>query len=287
VTPSTSAGAVAPIKLDSGLAYAGEGDAALKGDLYRPAEDSLGTGERTPVILIIHGGAFKGGSRGALSHWGRWLARQGIAAFSIDYTLATTERPSFPTPMEDARAAIAYVRARADELDLDAARIAVMGCSAGATIAASLALSAGDEPPVQTAIVICGVYDMIAQWEHDQLHRPADQQTEIYLGGNPMNARERFYEASPLVHASEQNAADTRWLVAWGDHDNVVNPRQSTTLAEHLNRAGAMVRLAPIAGAAHLWYIEGQAGEIDPAAATFNGRLAERILVFLRDWCGW
>jgi acetyl esterase/lipase len=287
VRPSTSAGALLPIRLDSGLAYAGEGDPALKGDLYRPAETALGPGERTPVVLIVHGGAFKGGSRGALAHWGRWLARQGVAAFSIDYTLATTERPSFPTPIEDARAAIAYLRAHADELGLDAGRIAAMGCSAGATIAASLALSAGRETDVKTAIVICGVHDMIAQWEHDQLHRPTDQQTEIYLGGNPMTARERFYEASPLVHASQQNAAGTRWLVAWGTDDNVVDPRQSTVLAEHLNRAGAMVRLAPIADAAHLWYLEGQAGEIDAEGSTFNGRLAERILVFLTDWCGW
>lgn len=289
------------IRIDAGLRFGGD-DSPLLGDLYRPAATSPAT---FPVVLIIHGGAFHVGSRSAFEHWGRLFAREGVAAFSIDYTLAAPGRPSFPGAVNDARAAVRFLREQAAALDIDAARLAAMGCSAGATIAATLTLTAEapdgggavvdldqlSAPPadrIDTAIVVCGTYDLIAMWEHDRLHRLADGHTEGYLGGTPMDVRRRFFDASPLYHASRANAEGTRWLVSWGTMDDVVPPeRQSVVLAEHLSRAGAMVRLAPVVGAAHFWYLEGRTGEIDLTAQTFNARLAERIFAFLRDWCGW
>lgn len=289
------------IRIDPGLRFGGD-DVPLLGDLYRPPATSPAP---YGVVLIVHGGAFHVGSRSAFEHWGRLFAREGIAAFSIDYTLAAPGRPSFPVAVNDARAAVRFLRERADALDIDSARLAAMGCSAGATIAATVTLTAEapdgngavvdldqlDAAPadrVDTAIVVCGTYDLVAMWEHDRLHRLADGHTEGYLGGTPMDVRRRFFEASPIYHASRQNAEGTRWLVSWGTMDDVVPPeRQSVVLAQHLNRAGATVRLAPIEGAAHFWYLEGRRGEIDLAAPTFNARLAERIFTFLRDWCGW
>ncbi|MEA2622513.1 MAG: hypothetical protein QOH61_1423 [Chloroflexota bacterium] len=286
------------VRVERDVHYAGAGHPALVGDLYHPSSS-----EPAPAVLIVHGGAFKGGSRAALSHWGTWLAGQGFLAFSIDYTLAAHDRSSFPAAVDDARTAVEYLRANAAELHIDPERIAAMGCSAGATIAATLTLTRhggaaggvsdhgesdrGGSADVAVAIAVAGVYDLVEQWEHDQLFRPADQQTEIYLGGTPMDARPRFYAASPLVHASRQNAAATRWLLAWGTADDVVSPEQSVVMGRHLNRAGATVRLAPIESAAHFFYLEGRGRAIDATAPTFNGRLAERILTFLRDWCGW
>ena len=292
----------AGIRVDPGISFGTGADGPLMGDLYRPEASTPGP---YATILIVHGGAFHVGSRSSFAHWGRFLAREGFAAFSIDYTLATRDRPSYPSAVNDARAAVRYLRDQASRLELDGARLAAMGCSAGASIAATLSLTAEapdgsdtlvdldqlERPPadrVDTAIVVCGTYDMIAMWEHDRVHRLSDGHTEGYLGGTPMDARRRFFEASPLTHASRQNAEGTRWLVAWGTNDDVVPPeRQAIVFAEHLSRAGAMVRLAPIVGAAHFWYLEGRTGEIDPAASTFNARLAERILAFLHDWCGW
>jgi acetyl esterase/lipase len=292
----------ADVRVETGLAFGGPADAPLLGDLYRPDAATPGP---YPVVVIIHGGAFHVGSRSAFEHWGRFLAREGFAAFSIDYTLATAERPSFPTAVNDARAAVRHMRENAASLELDAARLAVMGCSAGATLAATLVLTADspdgsgalvdhDQLPgsaadrVDTAIVVAGTYDLIAMWEHDRVHRLVDGHTQGYIGGTPMDARRRFFEAAPLTYASRQNAEGTRWLISWGTHDDVVPPeRQSVVFAEHLSRAGAMIRLAPIVGAPHFWYLEGRKAEIDPAASTFNARFAERLLTFLRDWCSW
>jgi pimeloyl-ACP methyl ester carboxylesterase len=97
-----------------------------------------------------------------------------------------------------------------------------------------------------------------------------------------MDRREAYYKASPLYHASQQNAARTRWLVSWGTEDDVVNPRQSTVFVEHLKRANALVRIAPIPGASHFWQVESTVEE-SPILTFF----AQRLFEFLETWAGW
>ena len=54
-------------------------------------------------------------------------------------------------------------------------------------------------------------------------------------------------------------------------------------LARQLQMAGALVRLAPVVGAAHFWYMEGEVEE----PGSFNAHFAGRLLGFLRTWSGW
>ena len=51
---------------------------------------------------------------------------------------------------------------------------------------------------MKTVIVFYGVYDLQAQWEHDQMTRPRDQITEKFLDAPPIISRKLFFEASPL-----------------------------------------------------------------------------------------
>ncbi|MHB2035255.1 MAG: prolyl oligopeptidase family serine peptidase [Nitrososphaerales archaeon] len=171
-----------------------------------------------------------------------------------------------------------------------------MGTSAGVHLLSLMAL-AGDAPVFQSpyteetwhgysakldvAIVTCGIYDMISQWEHDQLMRPLDHITERYMGGTPMSIREKFYQASPLYHASSQNAAGTKWLIAWGTADNVVDYKiQALPFLTALTRAGALVRSVELVGAEHFWTMEPL--DSDVHCRIFTGRLPQ----FFTN-CGW
>src|SRR6266702_612568 len=49
---------------------------------------------------------------------------------------------------------------------------------------------------------VYGAYDLLAQWQHDQLARPRDQFTEVWLGKSPMESKQLFYEASPLTYTT-------------------------------------------------------------------------------------
>ncbi|TSE32647.1 alpha/beta hydrolase [Tepidimonas charontis] len=96
-----------------------------------------------PVLLYLHGGGFVVGSVHTHAALCRHVAHlAGCAVLSLDYRLAPEHR--FPTAVNDAFDALAWLRATAAALGLDGARIAVGGDSAGGTLAAVTALQARD-----------------------------------------------------------------------------------------------------------------------------------------------
>ena len=252
-----------------------------------------------PAFVMVHGGAFVKGDRSSYAPWGRFLAANGYAALSTSYRLATADRTTSPEAIWDVKAAVQLVRGSAAELRVDPARIGILGGSAGGYLAAMVALTATDpafanpypdpfqdvSAAVSVAVPMAGLFDLVACWEYDRVSRPpGDQPLERYLGGTPLTERRRYYEASPVFHASAANATGTRWLITWGMSDEVVPPASnSEALVRDLQLAGALVRVAPIPGAGHFWYMEGEV--LEPGA--ISARFASRLLGFLRTWSGW
>jgi acetyl esterase/lipase len=147
----------------------------------------------------------------------------------------------------------------------------LIGDSAGAHLSALVAL-AGKEPlfssqylsdrhaatpaEVKAVVGFYGVYDMLAQWEHDQITRPRDQIVEKLLGGPPMVSRKVFFEASPLSYATiDKNS--TRFLLIYGREDDVVDPAtQSEKFLTALRQAGFFARAIVVPGAGHFWSVD-------------------------------
>src|SRR5579862_5655469 len=194
------------------ILYAVHDGMELLGDLYRPRGLA-----KAPVLVAVHGGGFQVGDRKFYRYWGPYLARHGYAVFSIEYRLMKPGVSTWPGALCDTRAAVQFARGEAAGLGLDPDRIGLIGDSAGAHLSALAAL-AGEEPlfsghyrgdrhasvssQVKAVVAFYGVYDMVAQWEHDQLSRPRDQITEKFLGCPPMVSRKTFFEASPLSYAT-------------------------------------------------------------------------------------
>jgi acetyl esterase/lipase len=103
------------VTMKSAVPYAEHGGVRLVGDLYLPA----GRG-KAPVVVAFHGGAWRSGSRAFYRYWGPFLARNGYAVFTVDYRLGKPGR--YPAAVEDAKAAVEFVRARADEFQIDVER---------------------------------------------------------------------------------------------------------------------------------------------------------------------
>lgn len=266
------------------IAFAQRDGASLAGDLYLPK--GL---DKAPVIVAVHGGGWQGGSRAGYKYWGPFLARNGYALFSIDYRLG--KPGTYPASAYDVKAAIQFVRAKAGELGLDPERIGLMGDSAGAHLAALVAIApdqfateyrgdpnAAVEANVKAVVGFYGVYDMLAQWDHDQIARPRDQIAEKYLGASPMQNRRVYFDASPLSYATiDRNR--TRFLLVHGTADDVVDPTtQSKAFQTALNQAGIFVRRFVIPGAGHFWASDPFEGETGGYGAT----AAPTILRFLQ-----
>lgn len=133
--------AMRDVRVDRDVPYLPSGLSAHRLDVWRPA-DARGP---LPTVLYLHGGAFRILSKE--THWVLALAfaRHGYAVFSINYRLAP--RHPFPAAMEDACAAWRWARSNAAAWGGDPDRIVIAGESAGANLAAALAVATSFERP--------------------------------------------------------------------------------------------------------------------------------------------
>jgi acetyl esterase/lipase len=269
----------------AGIEYVQHDGIKLIGDLYRPNDLP-----KAPVVIAVHGGGWQNGSRASYQYWGPFLARNGIAVFTIE--VRQSKAGPYPAPVYDVKAAIQFVRAKAADLGVDPDRIGLMGDSSGANLMALVALAGGeplfssayrDDPNAATPVGVklmvgfYGVYDMLAQWQHDQIARPRDQITEKYLGASPMQNRRIYFESSPISYATVDKAG-TRFLLVHGTNDDIADPTtQSQAFQVALNQAGNFVRRIVIPGAGHFWAAEPFENEPGGYGAT----TAPRLLRFL------
>ncbi len=144
-----------------------------------------------------------------------------------------------------------------------------MGDSAGAHLAALVGL-AGDAPifshaypgdsyaavsaKVKAVVAAYGIYDMVAQWNHDQIARPRDQIVEKFLGKPPMEDRKLYFDASPLSYATRANN-QVSFFLTWGTADDIADPAtQSEAFILALKQANFFIRPAAVAAAPHFWF---------------------------------
>ncbi|PND55429.1 alpha/beta hydrolase [Mycobacterium sp. ENV421] len=106
--------------------------------IYRPTNDP-----HSPVLVYLHGGGLVMGSNHSFEPLARELAHaSGAAVVAVDYRLAPESPP--PAQFDDAYAATEWIAAHADSLGLDSSRLAVVGDSAGGSLAAAVTLAARD-----------------------------------------------------------------------------------------------------------------------------------------------
>ncbi|GAB1212461.1 hypothetical protein ATERTT37_001600 [Aspergillus terreus] len=125
-----------------------------------------------PALLQIHGGGFIAFSvhdfHPALNNL---VAASGVPMLCVDYRLAP-ENP-YPVPLEDCYTALTWLRDHATELQVDPARIGVIGDSAGGGLAAGLALLARDRkfrPPLAKQVLMAPMLDdRIAEYDERML----------------------------------------------------------------------------------------------------------------------
>ncbi|MCC7205632.1 MAG: alpha/beta hydrolase [Phycisphaeraceae bacterium] len=247
-------------------------------DVYLP-EAPPPEGEQYPLILYMHGGGWKEGTRhqpGMI-----WLVRRGYAVATIDYRLS--HEAVFPAQIQDVRAALRWIRAHADALGIDPDRIGAAGVSAGAHLAALLGLSAGvtelddpADPNLQQSDHVAAVCDFfgpaifqlfLQKGYPGPITRDA---VERLLGGPIPEHLGTTIQAGPISYVTPD---DPPFLIVHGDKDPVVPVEQSQRLYAALQEAGVPSTYVEIPGGGHG----------DPADAFIQSREARQRVVSFFD----
>ena len=107
--------------------YANRNGVDLLVDVYRPA------GKAKAAVLLLHGGAWRRGSRESVAPSARALAGHGFVALAVQYRLLG--QSPWPAQIQDVNSAIRWARRNAANLGVDTDKIVVEGLSAGGHLA--------------------------------------------------------------------------------------------------------------------------------------------------------
>ncbi|MBA0162471.1 alpha/beta hydrolase [Pectobacterium versatile] len=258
------------VKLISDVVYSqvsmrGYPNVALKMDILQPeAKTAL------PVVLFITGGGFINANKDNYLQQRLSLAEAGYVVASMEYRVAPTVL--FPSPLEDVKSAIRYLRANAKKFGIDGQHAAVFGSSAGGYLAAFAGATNGSKvydkgdnldqsSDVQAVIDFYGLSDLTLVGEGFpddvvQKHSSPSATEAIWVNGtsvfNEGGAITRYPEkaaaANPINFISN---ATPPFLIMHGTNDSVVSPRQTERLHQALTEKNIESTYYSVKGADH------------------------------------
>ncbi|MEK7415182.1 MAG: alpha/beta hydrolase [Planctomycetota bacterium] len=236
------------------------------------------TSTARPAIVLLHGGGWSGGSPDQYQPLAVELAQRfDVVVLCPNYRLV--DRAKFPTQIQDAANAIRWLRAHAGRWLIDPQRIGVCGSSAGAYLAAMVALTHqnpllaggdainGESAAVQALVVRWGPIDFIDRW-YGNGGRAGPE--EGMLGANYLQDPTIYHHASALSHVTAQAPPA---LFLQGREDRMVHQQQGELGHAAWQRHGCSSELILLNRIGHV--------EVDPA--DFKREIAAVIAFFAKQ----
>jgi acetyl esterase/lipase len=221
-------------------------------DIFRPK-----TPGPHPAILAIHGGGFRAGSRTGYIPLCIRAAQKGYVCATASYRLSP--RNQFPAHLEDAKAAVRFLRANAAKYAIDPAYIGATGGSAGGHLVLMLGLTPNNEsfegtgPNRDMSSAVQAVVNYFGPTDFTRSYEPgksvdAAQVLPLFLGGDLEHNRQQHILSSPLYYVTPQASPI---LSIHGTKDRYVAYEQSVWLTEKLKAAGVETELVTIKDSDH------------------------------------
>lgn len=229
-------------------------DCEVKCDVYQPESDVP-----LPAIIMIHGGAWRHGSKVAMLRHARRVARVGYVVVSINYRLA----PKYPWPaqIDDCQYAVRWLKKNAQDYNVDPQRLGVFGYSAGGHLAALLGTMGEEDDGVfekglmsdgeelkEFSPAVCAVAVGGAPCEFSWLDE-GSQVLNYWMGGSRKSLREKYRLASPIEYVTSD---DTPFFIFHGTEDMLVPLQSPTDFHQALKAKGVPSTLLSVEGAGHL-----------------------------------
>ena len=262
------------------LPYVTNGHPRQKLDLYLPQDE-----KNAPLIVWVHGGAWRAGSKEndvPLAY-----VATGYAVASINYRLS--QHAIFPAQIEDCKAAIRWLRAHAQQFNLDPNHFGAWGSSAGGHLVALLGVTGNVQAfdvgenlhvssQVQAVVDYFGPTDFSQMDNHrlpdGMIHNTPDSPESMLIGGDIQTHPDRVAQVNPITYLTKAGVdqfALPPFLIVHGDQDPIVPWHQSQLLEVALKSANASVALYTVKGGGH-------GGFTDPKVPELTRQFFARIL---------
>lgn len=152
------------------------------------------TQEMLPAVILIHGGGWKSGSKEMKNPLAEKIAVAGYQTFTLEYRLS--DEAKYPAAIDDVRDAINFIKENSEKFKIDAAKIAILGCSSGGQMAALIGAKYSAE--VNAVVDVDGIL---------AFHHPDSEEAKmaaLWLGGSYEEIPQIWNDASALTHVSEK-----------------------------------------------------------------------------------
>ena len=192
------------------LVYCERGDRKLLLDAFFPAARLA---KKRPAVLIIHGGGWRSGDRSNHYPLAQQLAAKGYVCFTPEYRLST--EALYPAAVHDLKAAVRWMQANAKTYNIDTAKIAVLGFSAGGELAAFLGTTNGNSAfegrdcytnhssDVDAIVDLDGTLSFVHPESGEGDDSKRISAATYWFGYAKKDAPELWKEASPLTHVGK------------------------------------------------------------------------------------
>lgn len=197
----------ASVSVKKDVTYCKIGNRALKLDAFVPKNKA----RRHPAIMLIHGGGWRSGNRTQHQPLAQRLADMGYACFTPEYRLST--EALYPAGVHDLKAALRYLKANAKKYNIDTAKVAVLGFSAGGQLAALLGTTSGNplfegnnchnkfSSRVQAIIDLDGTLSFVHPESGEGDDSKKTSAGSYWFGYTRKENLSLWQQASPLTHA--------------------------------------------------------------------------------------
>jgi acetyl esterase/lipase len=202
-----------------------------------------------PVLIAIHGGGWRKLNKDG---YGNRIASafgpQGYVVVAPNYELSAPGRPSWPVNLEDLQSVVGWVRTHTGELGINPNRVAAIGESAGANLAALLGTEPGPSDPSSVSTEVNAVIAFSTPTNLAALPAEsfwAGRAAAQFLGGTPQQIPANYVAASPIDHVATN---DPPMLLVHGLQDPLIPVSQSEAMAATLTAAGVRNELILVPG---------------------------------------
>ncbi len=197
------------IKSERNVVYYELGDRRLHTDLFYPNVSN----KKIPAVILIHGGGWASGNKSHMVPMAQKLANAGFFAAAVEYRLSP--EAIYPAGVKDIKSALVWLKQNATKFNVDTSRIAILGTSAGATLASLIGTTAANplfkshqktevNDRVHAIINIDGILDFTDPAESGKDTSPDKPSAGArWFGYTYAQKPELWIQASPLNYVNE------------------------------------------------------------------------------------